>query len=173
MRRLSRPAALLVSLALFEALPARADAILDPSAPHLTLELETQFAQPNGPSSRGVGLAAWASYKFTDQLSLTGTLSTLESSNGPWSTAGLGVRAMLDLLPLTPFVDLQLIAIGPDYITGYSLATRVGGGVDWQMSPGFAVGLAVRTLTPFNGTITVSQGIEVGMRFALTPALFK
>ena len=144
---------------------------LPPEAPKLSLEIESQFAQPNAASSRGFGAAFWAAYRFTDQLSVTGAVSTLVSKSGPFSSAGLGIRALIDTTPVIPFLDVQLVALGPEESTGYTLATRLGGGLDLPVAKGFALGLAVRTLTPFNGSASVSQGIEIALRFVLTPAL--
>ncbi len=165
-----RRAALWLAAVSLLALPARADpAPLE--VPRLSLEFEGQFAQPDAPSTRGFGVSFATAWRFTDQLSVLGAVSTLVTPGGPFSTLGTGVRALLDITPLAPFIDVQVVLLGPESATGYTLATRLGGGADYQVASGLAVGLAVRTLTPMNGSISVSQGLEVGLRLVLIPSL--
>ena len=119
------------------------------------------------------GAAFWAAYRFTDQLAATGAVSTLVSRGGPFSTLGAGIRGVIDITPIQPFLDVQIVVLGPEDATHYTLATRLGGGADYVVAQGLSLGLAVRTLTPVNGTASVSQGIEVSFRLVLTPALIQ
>ena len=56
-------------------------------------------------------------------------------------------------------------------VLGYSLATRTGVGADWNFRKDVAVGIVVRTYTPFdpadnNSTIA---GLEAALRLVFTP----
>ena len=80
---------------------------------------------------------------------------------------------MIDLTPIEPFADVQLVALGPASTAGYNFATRIGGGADVHLTPAFAIGVAIRTLTPINASTTSgAPGLEFGLRLVLTPALF-
>ncbi len=143
-------------------------------APRLSLEVEGQFAQPDSINSRGFGAAIWAAWRLTDQLSFIAAASTLISHAGPFSTVGAGARALIDLATIEPFIDVQLVALGPSATTGYNFATRIGGGADVHLTEAFAIGLALRTLTPINASTTSgAPGLELGLRLVLTPALLQ
>jgi len=160
-------------LLFLSALAARADGPVAP-APIFSLELEPQFAQPDAPSSQSFGAALWGVWKFTDQLSATAAVSGLTSRAGPFGTAGLGLRGMIDITPVVPFVDAQLVALGPESAVGYRWAARVGGGADYRAARAFAVGVAVRTLMPLGAsTQSGAPGLEVSLRLVLTPALLQ
>lgn len=164
-----------IALATLLFLPAFATgaAPLLPEAPKLSLEFEVQFAQPDDTQTQGFGGAFWAAYKLTDQLAATGAVSTLVTRQGPFTSLGAGIRALIDITPIRPFLDVQVVVLGPEDATHYTLATRLGGGADCEVTQGLAIGLAVRTLTPVNGSSSTSQGIELAFRLVLTPALIQ
>ena len=67
-----------------------------------------------------------------------------------------------------------MVLLGPERTAGYSLAVRTGLGADWRVTPAFAIGLSVRTLTPLDGTATTAAaGAELVLRMVLTPASLK
>ena len=149
---------------------------LRPGLPQLTLELEGQAAQPGGDRSRGFGLGLALAWRLTDQLSVTGAVTELVSRAGPVSTLGFGLRALLDSTPIAPFLEIQVVQLGPMATTGYQLATRIGGGADVRFSQAFAIGLAVRTLTPVDpSTLSTSPaaGLEVALRAVITPGFLR
>lgn len=153
--------------------PGAGAAPLPPNAPHLRLELESQALQPGGPGTRAFGLGAALVFRMSDQVSLVGSASGLGGPGGPVTTAGLGLRALLDATPLAPFVDLQALLLGPVVRTGYQYATRIGGGADYHLSEALAVGLAVRTITSFDPGGAGTTGFEVALRLSLTPSLLR
>ena len=155
------------------ALPARASP-LPPGTPVLTLELEGQYAQPGSARTRGGGGALGAAFRLSDQLFITSTFTQLATGAGPVSTIGFGLRALFDSTPLAPFAELQVVDLAPDATTGYQLATRIGGGADWHVTPAVAVGFAIRTLTPVDTSAPVSlAGVEVGLRLTFTPGFWR
>ena len=98
------------------------------------------------------------------------------SRAGPVSTLGFGLRALLDSTPIAPFLEIQVVQLGPEATTGYQLATRIGGGADLRFSPAFAIGLAVRTLTPVDpSTLSTSPaaGLEIALRAVITPGFLR
>ena len=79
---------------------------------------------------------------------------------------------LLDATPVAPFLELCIVRLLPEGAAGYSLATRTSVGADWLFSAPFALGLAVRTLTPLDGAggVTALGGTEIALRFTWTPA---
>jgi hypothetical protein len=149
---------------------------LPQSAPQLGVELEAQYGQPGDQRSRGFGLGLGVAWRMTDQLSALGAVTELVTRAGPVSTLGFGLRALLDATPLAPFLELEVVALGPGEITGYHLATRLGAGADWRVTPALALGLAVRTLTPVDPTAlsaAPSAGIEIALRLIVTPGFLQ
>jgi hypothetical protein len=155
---------------------------LRPGDAALSVRLETGYLQPNGfASSRGGGGGVSLGYRLTDQLSATvgGSASVLWSvpaAGGPRQTQGLtmvfgGLEAMLDATPIAPFLELCVVRLLPESAAGYSLATRTSLGADWRWADRFALGLAVRTLTPFDtsGRVSAVGGVEIALRFIWTP----
>lgn len=142
-----------------------------PDAPRLSLAFEGGFSQTNAAPTRGAGLGVQLGLRFTDQLSITAAATGGAAEAGPFSTLGFGLQALFDSTPVAPFFDLQMVLLGPEATTGYALAVRMGFGADWKFAKAFAVGLAVRTLSPvddFNNTAVA--GTEIVLRFVLVPA---
>lgn len=169
-----RAASLAAALATF-AVGSRASASpLPPGTPVFTLELEGQYAQPGSSRTRGGGGALGVAFRLSDQLFMTGTVTQLATGAGPVTTVGFGLRALFDSTPLAPFAELQVVDLAPDATTGYQLATRIGGGADWHVTPAVAIGFAIRTLTPVDASAPVSlAGVEVGLRLTFTPGFWR
>ncbi len=147
---------------------------LPPGTPVFTLELEGQYAQPGSARTRGGGVALGAAFRLSDQLFMTGTLTQLATGAGPVTTVGFGLRALFDSTPLAPFAELQVVDLAPDATTGYQLATRIGGGADWHLTPAVALGFAIRTLTPVDSGAPVTlAGVEMGLRLTFTPGFWR
>jgi len=156
---------------------------LRPGEAALSVRLETAYLQPDGDSSsRGGGAGLSLGYRLTDQLSAVGGASasllwSLPAAGGPRQTQHLtmvfgGLEALLDATPIAPFLELCVVRLLPESAAGYSLATRTSLGADWLFAERFALGLAVRTLTPLDtpGGVTALGGTEIGLRFTWTPA---
>lgn len=141
-----------------------------PGAPRLFLAVEGGFAQTNGAPTNAFDLGLQFGLRFTDQLSITAAGTGGASQAGPFSTLGFGLQALFDSTPVAPFFDLQMVLLGPEKTTGYALAVRMGFGADWQVAKGFALGLAVRTLSPVdNFNNTAVAGTELVLRLVLLP----
>jgi hypothetical protein len=147
----------------------------------LSLRIETGYLQPvNSDEARGGGVGAGAAYRFTDQLAAIASAS----QNFVWvrpltgrararhalTAVALGASALLDDTPVAPFLELSVVQLIPRSAAGYSYAARTGLGADWRLAPAYAVGLAVRTLTPLDGpdALTAATGIEVAARLVWT-----
>ena len=157
-----------VLLALLPSLGARA-APLVPGTPAFSLVLEGLYAQPGGGHVReAAGGSIGAALRLSDQLAAIGGVSLLGSRAGGISALSFGLQAILDVTPVIPFLDLAVVRLGPEGNAGYTLATRTGGGADWQLGRSFALGLAVHTLTPLDGTLIVA-GTEIALRFVFKP----
>jgi hypothetical protein len=147
---------------------------LPPGTPVFTLELEGQYAQPGAARTRGGGGALGAAVRLSDQLFVTGTVTQLATGAGPVTTVGFGLRAIFDSTPLAPFAELQVVDLAPEATAGYQLATRIGGGADWHLTPAVAIGFAIRTLTPVDAGAPVTlAGVEVGLRLTFTPGFWR
>ena len=146
------------------------------------VRLETSYLQPQGDtSSRGGGAGFSLGYRLTDQVSAVGGASasllwSTPADGGPrerhrLTMVSAGLEALLDATPIAPFLDLCLVRLFPESATGYSLATRVSLGADWRFAVPFALGLAVRTLTPLDNSSAVTGlgGTEVALRFTWLP----
>jgi len=149
----------------------------------LFMRLETAYLQPDGDATkRGAGAGLSLGYRLTDQLSVVGgaSASLLWSAPGAGGArqtqrltmASAGLEALLDATPVAPFLELCIVRLLPESAAGYSLATRTSVGADWLFSAPFALGLAVRTLTPLDGAggVTALGGTEIALRFTWTPA---
>jgi len=156
---------------------------LRPGDVALSVRLETAYLQPDGDSSsRGGGAGLSLGYRLTDQLSAIGGASasllwSQPAAGGPRQRQHLamvfaGLEALLDATPIAPFLELCVVRLLPESAAGYSLATRTSLGADWLFAERFALGLAVRTLTPLDtsGGISALGGAEVALRFIWTPA---
>ncbi|MFL5309450.1 MAG: hypothetical protein ACJ79H_03240 [Myxococcales bacterium] len=156
---------------------------LRPGDAALSVRLETAYLQPDGDATRrGGGAGLSFGYRLTDQLSVVGGASasllwSLPDAGGTQKRQRLtmvsaGLEALLDATPVAPFLELCMVRLLPESAAGYSLATRTSLGADWLFSAPFAVGLAVRTLTPLDnsGAVNLPFGTEVALRFTWTPA---
>jgi hypothetical protein len=154
---------------------------LRPGAPALALRLETAYVDPGDSSARGGGAGISAGYRLTDQLSVVAGASRsrlwlLPPGGGPRQSRSLsmisaGLEALLDATPIAPFLELCMVRLMPEHAAGYSLAVRTALGADWRLAPAFAVGLAVRTLSPLDGIggLTAVGGTEIAARFTWMP----
>jgi len=154
---------------------------LRPGDAALSVRVETAYVQPDGDSSaRGGGAGVSLGYRLTDQLSAVAGASrsllwVLPAAGGPRQSqpltmASAGVEALLDATPIAPFLEFCVVRLLPESAAGYSLATRTSVGADWRISAPFAVGLAVRTLTPLDGSgVSALGGLEIALRFTWLP----
>jgi hypothetical protein len=150
---------------------------VEPGSPALSVRLETTYLQPANDATRGAGAQLALGWKLTDQLSVIGgagqALLTAPSVRG---TEGLsmafgGLEGLLDATPIAPFLELCVVKIWPQSVAGYSLAARTALGADWRFSRSFSLGLAVRTLSPLDGTtgLTAIGGTEIAARLIWVP----
>ena len=155
---------------IFLALPAAA-APLSRDTPLLQLRLEGLFGQPTTllgvRGGGGVGLG----YRMTDQLWLVADLAERPAPRGGITSVAAGLQATLDSTPVAPFLELTVVRLSNRAALGYSLATRTGIGADWAFSKAMALGLVVRTYTPFDpeGNNATLAGLEAVVRLVLTP----
>jgi len=156
---------------------------LRPGDAAFSVRLETAYLQPDDAvSRRGGGAGLSLAYRLTDQLSAVGGASASLLWTPPdaagtrqrqhLTIVSAGLEALLDLTPIAPFLELCVVRLLPENTAGYSLATRTSVGADWLFSAPFALGIAVRTLTPLDaaGGVDALGGIEVALRFTWTPA---
>jgi hypothetical protein len=151
-------------------LPAAA-ASLKEGTPALQLRLEAFGGQPTsllGPrGGAGVGFA----YKLADQLSVIADVASRPAPGGGITSFAAGLQATLDITPIEPYLEVAVIAFTNRNALGYSLATRTSGGVDYKLTPRYAVGVVVRTYAAFdprNDDNTLA-GFEAALRFTFTP----
>jgi hypothetical protein len=152
------------------ALPAAA-APLRPGTPQLSLRLEGLFGQPTTLLGARAGAAVGVGYRLTDQLSLTGDLGQRAAPGGGIASVAIGLQAVLDALPILPYLELAMVQFTNRRALGYSLATRTGAGADWQITPRVALGLVVRTYAAFDpeaGYDTLA-GLEAALRLVFIP----
>lgn len=151
---------------------------LRPGDAAVSVRLETAYVQPDDSSStRGGGAGVSLAYHLTDQFSVVGGASASLLWSAPAAggarevqrliMASAGLEALLDATPVAPYLEFCVVRLLPESAAGYSLATRTSVGADWLFAGPFALGLAVRTLTPLNSPAGVSAlgGIEVAVRF--------
>lgn len=170
MRRVLR-ALLVFALA---ALPLHA-ASLPPGTPALSLRLEGIFGQPTGllgvRGGGGVGLG----YRMSDQLAIVADASQRAGPGGGIGSLAFGIQATLDATPISPYLEVSVVDLGPQKTLGYSLATRTGLGADYQLSRAWAVGLVIRTLIAVDaesdrfGNLVTTGGTEAALRFVFFP----
>jgi hypothetical protein len=158
-------------------------ALLQPSP--LSLRFEASYLQPTSTAlAKGLGAAFGASYRLTDQISVVASAA----ENVVWTRAGQpagaarvsrslalfsgGALAVLDRTPVAPFLEATLVGLAPREVAGYSLAGSLAVGADWSFLRAWALGLAVRSLTPLDapGGITALGGIAIATRLVWTPA---
>jgi len=158
-------------------------ALLSPSP--LSLRFEASYLQPAPTDvAKGIGAGLGASYRLTDQIAVIASAS----ENVVWTRAGQpagaprvsrsvftvggGALAVLDATPVAPFLEATLVGLAPQEIAGYSLAGSIAVGADWAFVRAWAVGIAVRSLTPLDspGGITAASGIAIATRLVWTPA---
>ena len=164
----------MLALALLLAAPLR------PGDAAFSVRLETAYLQPAVDAARrGGGAGLSLAYRLTDQIAVVGgaSASLLWSPAGgaqktqPLTMVSAGLEGLIDATPIAPFLELCVVRLLPENAAGYSLAARTSVGADWLLSAAFALGLAVRTLTPLDGPGGVNApGLEVALRFTWTPA---
>ncbi len=148
-----------------------AAAPLPRDAAQFQIRLEGLFGQPTNllgvRGGGGVGLG----YRVTDQLWLVADAAQRAAPGGGIGSVAAGLQATLDDLPVTPWLELTIVRLTNRAALGYSLATRTGLGADWAFSRTMAVGIAVRTYTPFDpeGNNAALAGFEAAVRLTFTP----
>jgi hypothetical protein len=157
-------------LLLLLAVPAAA-APLPKGAPLLQLRLEGIFGQPTNLLGVRGGGGVGAGLRMTDQLWLVADAAQRAAPGGGIGSLAVGLQATLDALPVAPYIELTVVRLTNHAVLGYSIATRTGVGADWAFSRTLALGLAVRTYTPFdpdanNATLA---GLEAALRLVITP----
>ena len=156
------------------AMPLRA-APLRPGTPALSLRLEGIFGQPTGllgvRGGGGIGLG----YRLSDQLSIVADAAQRAAPHGGIGSLAFGIQATLDTTPISPYLEVAVVDLGPQKTLGYSLATRTGLGADYRLSPRWAVGLVFRTLIAVDadtnrfGDQVTTGGTEVALRLIFIP----
>ena len=158
-------------LALFLLAVPAAAAPLGNETPHLQIRLEGVFGQPSTLLGVRGGGGAGIGWRMTDQLWLIGDLSQRAAPGGGITSFAAGLQATLDSTPIAPYIELAMVELTNRQALGYSLATRTGVGADWAFSPRMAIGLVVRTYTPFDpeGNNATLAGLEAAVRLVITP----
>ena len=158
-------------LALFlVALPAGA-ASLQPGTPQLQVRFEGLFGQPTNLLGVRGGGGLGVGWRLTDQLWLIGDGAQRAAPGGGIGSLAFGLQATLDMTPVAPYVELAIVDLSNHDVLGYSLATRTGLGADWSFARAWAVGVVVRTYTPFDpetSNVTIA-GLEAALRLVFTP----
>ncbi len=150
------------------ALPAAA-APLAKDDPQLSLRLEGVFGQPTTLLGARGGAGVGAGWRLTDQVWVVGDVSRRAAPGGGIGSVALGLQAVLDATPIAPCLELTIVQMTNRRALGYSLATRTGVGADWAFSRTAALGLIVRTYTPFDGNDATLAGLEAAVRLVFTP----
>ncbi len=157
-------------LLLLLAFPAAA-APLPAGSPQLQLRAEGIFGQPTNLLGARGGGGLGVGWRLTDQVWLIGDAAQRAAPGGGIGSLAFGLQATLDMTPIAPYVELAIVDLTNHAVLGYSLATRTGLGADWSFRKDLAVGIVVRTYTPFdpeanNSTIA---GLEAALRLVFTP----
>lgn len=155
---------------LFLALPVAA-APLQQGAPQLQLRFEGVVGQPTTLLGVRGGLGVGLGWRMTDQLWLIGDAAQRAAPGGGITSVAFGLQATLDTTPIAPFLELAIVDLTNRAALGYSLATRTGLGADWAFSRALALGVVVRTYTPFDpeGNNATLAGLEAMIRLVVTP----
>jgi len=156
--------------ALLIAFPAAA-APLPPGTPQLQLRFEGLFGQPTTLLGARGGGGLGFGWRLTDQLWVIGDAAQRAAPNGGIGSVAVGLQATLDMTPISPYVEVTIVELTNHDVLGYSLATRTGLGADWSFRKDLAIGVVVRTYTPFdpeanNATLA---GLEAALRLVFTP----
>lgn len=152
------------ALALLLALPAAA-ASLKEDTPRFQLRLEVLGGEPTSLLGPRAGLGAGAAFLLTDQLSLFADGQSRPAPGGGIHSLALGLSATLDITPVEPYIEVAVAALTNRTALGYSLAARTGAGADLRVARALAVGVVVRTYTPFEGDTAVA-GFEAALRLS-------
>jgi hypothetical protein len=157
--------ALLSLAAIFLAAP------LPPGTPQFSLRLEGLFGQPTTQLGARGGAGIGAAFRMTDQVYVMADLAQRAARGGGIGSAAVGLQATLDATPIAPYLELAIVQFTNRAALGYSLATRTGGGADWQLTPSLALGVVVRTYTAFDpeGDNPTLAGLEAALRLVFTP----
>jgi hypothetical protein len=168
-RRCKVPPVRGLALILF-ALPAAA-APLPRDAPLLQLRLEGVFGQPTNRLDVRGGGGVGVGVRMTDQIWLIADGAQRAAPGGGIGSVAVGLQATLDALPVSPYLELTIVRLSNRAALGYSLATRTGIGADWAFQRAMALGIVVRTYTPFDpeGNNAALAGVEAALRLVITP----
>lgn len=158
-----RPAA----LALLVALPTAASPLPEGTAP-LQLRVEALTGQPTSLLGPRAGLGLGAAWRVTDQVAVFADGHSRPAPGGGIHSLALGLSATLDITPIEPYIEVAVATLTNRAALGYSLAAREGAGADLRIARAFALGVVVRTYTPFNGDTAVA-GFEAALRLSFTP----
>ncbi len=156
--------------AILLAFPAAA-APLPQGTPVWQFRAEGLFGQPTTLLGARGGGGIGAGLRLTDQLWIIGDAAQRAGPGGGIGSLAFGLQATLDMLPISPYVELAVVDFSNHTVLGYSLATRTGLGADWSFRKDMAIGLVVRTYTPFDpedGNSTIA-GLEAAVRLVFTP----
>jgi len=156
--------------AILVAFPAAA-APLAPGTPQLQLRFEGLFGQPTTLLGARGGGGLGVGWRLTDQLWLIGDAAQRAAPGGGIGSVAIGLQATLDMTPVAPYLELTIVELTNHAVLGYSLATRTGLGADWAFRKDLALGLVVRTYTPFDpeGNNATLAGLEAALRLVYTP----
>jgi hypothetical protein len=143
--------------------------------PRFQVALEALALQPAGEASRGFGGGVQLAYRLTDRISLAADGGRLVSRKGVFYSFAGGLRAVLDSVPVAPFVGLSLAQLGPRAVAGMGAAIRVSVGADWNVAAPFSLGLELRGLTPLGEGSTASSWSDggVALRLVFLPAFLR
>jgi hypothetical protein len=151
------------------ALPAAA-ASLPKDAAQLQLRLEGIFGQPTNLLGVRGGGGVGAGLRMSDQIWLVADAAQRAAPGGGIGSLAVGLQATLDALPVSPYLEVTIVRLTNHDVLGYSLATRTGLGADWAFSRAMALGIVVRTYTPFDpGNNPTLAGVEAALRLVFTP----
>jgi hypothetical protein len=107
---------------------------------------------------------------MSDQIWLVADAAQRAAPGGGIGSLAVGLQATLDALPVSPYLEVTIVRLTNHDVLGYSLATRTGLGADWAFSRAMALGIVVRTYTPFDpGNNPTLAGVEAALRLVFTP----
>jgi hypothetical protein len=134
----------------------------------LQLRAEALGGEPTSLLGPRAGVGLGVAFRLADQLSLVADGQSRPAPGGGIHSLALGLSATLDITPVEPYIEVAVATLTNRAALGYSLAARTGAGADVPLGRRFAVGVVVRTYTPFNGDTAVA-GFEAALRLSYTP----
>lgn len=168
--RSSRPLAALLLSAAAGPLAAGGAA---PVPPRAEVALDAQVLQPADARTRGFGGGVQLAFHLSDQIAATADAAQLVSPAGAYHVLALGLRAVLDLTPVVPFVELSLARLGPSSTAGMGAATRTSLGADLRLGPSWSLGLELQALTALSSNGSAAAGTGLSLRVVFLPALLR